>query len=257
MVIRGVSASEKLLLLVLANYADENMVCWPSHKRLADDTSLSQRTILTLLKALEDRRIVERQERYRRDGSRTSDSITLHFSGEVISPPPEIADTGVGKLATLGGAIISPLTSFEPTTEPSTETDDGDASAPDWDLRLEEAKTAGGDALDLTQAALWTYRDLRTLCEPRSGEPCEWDEVLDAIRFRAAKVGQGGQKIRSWTWVKDQALAYRDRRMAGLRAPEAVATGPPNSISAQIAADNAQARRLAFEMLDAQDGPKN
>jgi hypothetical protein len=244
----GVTASEKLLLLVLANYADDSMTCWPSHKRLADDTCLSQRTVLTLLKALEERGVVDRKERLRKDGSRSSDSITLHLSGEVISPPPEIGDTGVGKLATPGGEMVSPLTTFEPTIEPSVETDDVDAGEPDWDARLEEATRIAGSALDLTQAALWTYRDLRALCEPRSGEPCEWDEVLDAIRFRSAKVsGRAAQKIRSWTWVKDQALAYRDRRLAGLRAPEAVATGPPNSFLAEQAAINAEARRRVLE----------
>lgn len=114
MVIRGVSASEKLLLLVLANYADENMSCWPSHKRLSEDACLSQRTILTLLRGLEERRIITRRERFRRDGSRTSDLITLYFSGEVISPPPEDCDTPPTQSTAGGGARISPLTTFEP-----------------------------------------------------------------------------------------------------------------------------------------------
>jgi hypothetical protein len=128
MAIRGVSASEKLLLLVLANFADEGMSCWPSHKRLADDTGLSQRSVLSLLKGLEGKRFITRTERKRPDGSRTSDKITLHFSGEVISPRGEavsgggeIGDTGVGKPTAGGGEIISPLTTFEPSTEPKDE----------------------------------------------------------------------------------------------------------------------------------------
>lgn len=262
MVIRGVSASEKLLLLVLANYANESMSCWPSHKRLSDDACLSQRTVLTLLRSLEEKRIISRRERQREDGSRTTDVITMHFSGEVVSPPPETisprgeaGDTGVGKQLQGGGEMVSPLTTFEPSPKPSDETDDGDgAGEPDWDLRLAEAKEAGGEALDLTATALWTYRDLRALCEPSSGEPCLWGEVVDAIRFRAGKwKAQGGPKIRSWTWVRDQALAYRDRRIAGLRAPEAVAQGPP-SITDRIAAERAESERLAFAMLDARNG---
>jgi hypothetical protein len=126
MAIRGVSASEKLVMLVLANFADEAMSCWPSHKRLADDTGLTQRTVLSVLRTLEDKRLLSRAERKRADGSRTSDKITLHFSGEVISPRGEtisgggeITDTGVGKPTAGGGEIISPLTTFEPSTEPS------------------------------------------------------------------------------------------------------------------------------------------
>lgn len=123
MVLRGVSASEKLLLLVLANYADENMSCWPSHKRLSEDACLSQRTILTLLKGLEERRIITRRERFRRDGSRTTDLITIYFSGEVVSPPHEDGDTPPTQSTAGGGARISPLTTFEPSvnhhSEPS------------------------------------------------------------------------------------------------------------------------------------------
>lgn len=126
MAIRGVSASEKLLLLVLANFADEGMACWPSHKRLADDTGLSQRTILTLMKGLEERKIISREERTRSDGSRASDKITLHFSGEVISPRGETisgggetTSPGWGNQQQGGGEMVSPLTTFEPITEPS------------------------------------------------------------------------------------------------------------------------------------------
>jgi hypothetical protein len=128
MAIRGVSASEKLLLLVLANFADEGMACWPSHKRLADDTGLSQRTILTLMKGLEERKIISREERTRSDGSRASDKITLHFSGEVISPRGETVSgggeatsPGWGNEQQGGGEMVSPLTTFEPSTEPSEE----------------------------------------------------------------------------------------------------------------------------------------
>ena len=121
MVVRGVTASEKLLLLVLANYADERMGCWPSHKRLATDACLTERTILTLLKTLEGKRFISRRERFRSDGSRTSDEITLHFSGEITSPPPEVRNGGVGKSTAPGGARISPLTTFEPSSEPSEE----------------------------------------------------------------------------------------------------------------------------------------
>lgn len=254
---RGVSASEKLLLLVLANYADDSMACWPSHKRLAEDTCLSQRTILTLLKGLEERGVLTRQERVRKDGSRSSDIITLHLGGAIISPPPETGDTPVGKSTTGGGEMVSPLTTFEPPTNHQEEPDDGkSASATDWSARLEEAKEAGGDALDFTSPSLFTFRDLRALCEPATGEPCLWDEVLDAIRLRAAKwKARGGPRLRSWTWVTDQAVAYRDRRLAGLRAPEAMAQGPPStSFADQRAAEHAEAQRIAFARLDAQHG---
>jgi DNA-binding MarR family transcriptional regulator len=81
MALRGVTASEKLLLLALANYADEDGACFPSQARLAEDACLSLRTVVTLLAALEERGLIARERRTRRDGTRTSDAITLLFHG--------------------------------------------------------------------------------------------------------------------------------------------------------------------------------
>lgn len=129
--LRGVSASEKLLLLALANYADEHMQCWPSQRRLAADTCLSDRTVRSLLAALEDRRLLSRLSSRRNDGSRSTDRITLHFAGEVVTGTerqPEIISGG-GEMVSGGCGssfrgvpeMVSGLTSFEPSFEPSTE----------------------------------------------------------------------------------------------------------------------------------------
>lgn len=155
MVVRGVSASEKLLLLVLANYADEHMTCWPSHKRMAADTCLTERTILSLLKGLEAKRLISRRERKRGDGSRTTDAITLHFSGEITSPHEETSDAMVGKLTAPGGAEISPLTTFEPSLNHQTKpppADEPDGFDEWWEAY--PRKVAKGSARKAYKAAL-------------------------------------------------------------------------------------------------------
>lgn len=127
--LRGVSPSEKLLLLTLANYADERMRCWPSQRRLAEDTCLTDRTVRSLLAALEDRKIISRVSRERNDGSRATDIVTLHFNVEVtsggvaemISAPPEIDAGGTGKDFRGVPEMVSALTTFEPSSEPSEE----------------------------------------------------------------------------------------------------------------------------------------
>ena len=121
MALRGVTASEKLLLLALANYADENMTCFPSHKRLAEDACLSTRTVLTLLASLEERQMIVRRQRFRSDGSRSSDSIILSFATppETISAPPEVVSPPPLKPFQGGGEVVSPLTTFEPVIEPN------------------------------------------------------------------------------------------------------------------------------------------
>lgn len=128
--IRGITASEKLVLLALANYADEHMRCWPSQKRLADDTCLTERTMRTVLASLEKRGMLSRTERRRPDGTRASDVFTLHFAGEVTAQAeiisaseqpenisayqPEICVTNNRKSTAHQPENISGLTTFEP-----------------------------------------------------------------------------------------------------------------------------------------------
>lgn len=68
------SMSEKLLLLLLANFADDNDEAWPSIDRLMSMTSASKATIHRLLASLEERGLISRQESRRR---------TAHGSGFV------------------------------------------------------------------------------------------------------------------------------------------------------------------------------
>lgn len=60
------SMSEKLLLLLLANFADENDEAWPSIDRLMSMTSASKATIHRLLASLEERGLISREESRRR-----------------------------------------------------------------------------------------------------------------------------------------------------------------------------------------------
>lgn len=111
MELRGVTASEKLLLLALANYADEDGNCFPSQSRLAEDACLSLRTVVTLLAALEERKFITRERRSRRNGSRTSDAITLHFAESLSAT---IAQRPKCNLPQNLSAMAAHLTTLEP-----------------------------------------------------------------------------------------------------------------------------------------------
>jgi len=113
--VKGVSPTEKLLLLLLANYADEEMRCWPSHRRLADDGCLSRRTIVSTMQGLEARGLITRKERVRPDGSRATDIITLRV--DAWGGGANSAQGGV-QILHRGGAAASHLTTFEPSSEP-------------------------------------------------------------------------------------------------------------------------------------------
>lgn len=114
----------KLVLLLLANYADAEGVSWYSQKYLAEVGELTKRTITTNLKKLETAGLLVREERARKDGSRSTDICRLRMGegGETISPPvgkPEPpgcgSERGVGG-ETRGGGILEPSgeSSYEP-----------------------------------------------------------------------------------------------------------------------------------------------
>jgi len=117
-----ITSSEKFLLMVLANYADADLKCWPSQERLARDTRMTTRTILANLKSLELAGWLWREHRPRRgDGSRNSDMIHLQFHSEMVSPRPrrqrEIDDVPYLKSTQNLPETISGKPSLEPPIE--------------------------------------------------------------------------------------------------------------------------------------------
>ena len=80
--------AEKAILLVLANYANEYGISWPSRMTLADQTALGERTVRRVLADMEGRGVIRRIVRRRGNGSRQSDMILLAaFQGRKPAPP--------------------------------------------------------------------------------------------------------------------------------------------------------------------------
>ena len=58
----GLSAAEKLVLLCLADHADENGEnCFPSQRRIAQKTDLRKETVTRAVRALRDRGLIRTQ----------------------------------------------------------------------------------------------------------------------------------------------------------------------------------------------------
>ncbi len=74
------SATTKAVLMAVANYADEDGLCWPSQDQIADDTELSRHSVMRALDVLQELGLLTRERRHRKDGSRSSDMITLDLS---------------------------------------------------------------------------------------------------------------------------------------------------------------------------------
>lgn len=74
----------KLVLVALANFADQKSgTCFPGQNYLARQTSLGERTARRHLNGLERAGYIRRRKRRRKDGSRTSDLITLNTDLDV------------------------------------------------------------------------------------------------------------------------------------------------------------------------------
>lgn len=71
-----VKTSEKFLLVVIANYADENGQSWPSIARLCTDTGMSRATVQRSLRKLEKAGFVSCHKRVR-GALQTSNLYTL------------------------------------------------------------------------------------------------------------------------------------------------------------------------------------
>jgi len=78
------SSNNKLVLIMLANYADDKNKCFPSFKKLGEMTELSRATIIRCIRSLEISGFVSREERYTEfDGGnrQTSNQYTLNVVG--------------------------------------------------------------------------------------------------------------------------------------------------------------------------------
>jgi hypothetical protein len=88
----------KLVLMALADAADDQGVCWPSVSTLAKKCTVSTRTVQRSLRTLIDRGLLIAEPRQRRDGSSTSNCYRLLIAGgDNLSPPSEADDTPPGQ----------------------------------------------------------------------------------------------------------------------------------------------------------------
>ena len=130
------AARRKLLLLALANYADETGVCWPSQETLARDTEQSVDTVQRQLDVLEQLKLLKRERMPKRRGQWQGYCYTLTLGlqtgcgpkGQSAARRPDVR---------LGQAAISAPTrpqslrhkpSTEPSSEPSRKTTNSDSA---------------------------------------------------------------------------------------------------------------------------------
>lgn len=116
---RGLDASTKLVLMSLADYANDEGECWPGVQAVANRVGLSDRMIQRHVATLREAGLVRVERRERPDGGQGSNRYFLvhgcHRVGEPYVTPPGDAQ--------ITGSVnpTSPGKEIEPSVEPSTE----------------------------------------------------------------------------------------------------------------------------------------
>ena len=116
---KGMQPASKLLLIALANHADDSGYAWPGIEGIADRWDMSPRTVSRHIHLLSIDGLISVSPRYRDNGSQTSNAYQLSMTPLTDCHPPP--DTGV----------IPPMTAVSP-PEPSLETTVETSTLPTW-----------------------------------------------------------------------------------------------------------------------------
>lgn len=112
----------KLVLIKLADNANDNGECWPSYQHVADQCEVSRSTVKSHIRALEEMGLLKRE--FRRKGELNQSNVFYLTLDNAQQIQPESggagADRGGAGAALGGGAGAAPRTyhSFEPVKEP-------------------------------------------------------------------------------------------------------------------------------------------
>ncbi|EEW5972434.1 helix-turn-helix domain-containing protein [Escherichia coli] len=104
----------KLVLIKLADNANDNGECWPSYQHVADQCEVSRSTVKSHIRALEEMGLLKRE--FRRKGELNQSNVFYLTLDNAQQIQPESGGAGDAR----GGAGAAPRTyhSFEPVNEP-------------------------------------------------------------------------------------------------------------------------------------------
>lgn len=136
------STTTKLVLIALADTANDDGELWPSQRYLGHKVGLRERQVREHLSRLEERGFIERMERRRQDGTRSTDLFRLTTPPPVYPIPPEGTDDQPAESRRLADdqpaesrrdnrqSSAGPEPSGEPSVEPRHSSGDGSLASP-------------------------------------------------------------------------------------------------------------------------------
>jgi hypothetical protein len=113
--------TSKLVLMALADIADDHGVCWPSHKTLALKCTLSDRTVRRTLGKLYALKLLIVEPRTRKNGSSASNCYRLAVdslpTGQIVLGGGKANPGRVSSVTREGDTAVLPRTTNEPSIE--------------------------------------------------------------------------------------------------------------------------------------------
>ena len=113
----SIKAGPRLLLLLMADYANEQGVCWPSVRRLADEMACSMRTVQRAIEALVEQGVMTVVARKTASGRQTSNFYRLAM-GDDQQQPQAADEPSPEELEALMGGSDEEEAPAEPATAP-------------------------------------------------------------------------------------------------------------------------------------------
>ena len=104
--------TSKLILILLANYADEHNSCFPSRERISKLSNCDERTVRRSLKQLQDLGLIRIESRHTTEGRQTSNRYFICLDNVSSRNESGVTDLygGGDKFDPLEGGIMPPYT---------------------------------------------------------------------------------------------------------------------------------------------------
>ena len=206
--------TRKLVLLKLADNANDQGECWPSYQNIADHCEISRRSVIAHINALEEAGLLRKISRKGTHHGNASNIFVLSLDGEKSAPPKTKNTNGLAgennslpsehisppsELDALGGGEPrSPRTShsFEPVIEPivcNTSHSTDSAFEVFWSAGM--VKTNKKRALSLFQS----------ICKKQKLEPFEFaNKLADDVKRRLAAGQFGFNSLHPTTYLNNE-----------------------------------------------------
>lgn len=176
-------ATDKFVLLSMADRADEHHCCYPSIQRLAEDTQLNRKTVMECIRRLESRGLIEAD---RSNGRHTKYRlIGVHGRHETS---PKIGTGGRTLTGPKNGTASSPKTGTGPKNGTSTKNGHDQSQKRDRTSPKNGTLTYQEPTKNLPSAAQLRAHARETAIADNHAHPTELVATLAELGFRAEQV---------------------------------------------------------------------